>query len=213
MHPKSKKKLVVTGSSDSDSEESLMKGGADDSASDYDDETESDLESENQEDEVDEDAVSDYNEVSDHDDDEQDEEEKPQKTKSKIKNECLYTFAKKEDDEGDDDFLDSEFSDDDHRIEVQDSMYVKDEDRITKNIMTKYEMVRVIGVRAKQISQGAKPMIIGYKGLKPKIIAKLELKNDRLPFFIIRTHPNGKKEKWSSSELKKDIEIDPEDLK
>jgi DNA-directed RNA polymerase subunit K/omega len=67
--------------------------------------------------------------------------------------------------------------------------------------MTIYERVRLLGERAKQLSLGAKPMIKNVDNMNPKDIAKLELENKVIPLIIIRTLPNGVKEKWKVSEL------------
>ena len=67
--------------------------------------------------------------------------------------------------------------------------------------MTIYERVRIIGERATQLSYGAKPMIKNVNNLEPKEIAKLELQEKLIPLIIIRTLPNGQKEKWKISEL------------
>ena len=67
--------------------------------------------------------------------------------------------------------------------------------------MTIYERVRLLGERATQLSYGAKPMIKNVGNLDPKIIAKLELEAKLIPLIIIRTLPNGLKEKWRVSEL------------
>ena len=79
--------------------------------------------------------------------------------------------------------------------------FVDDNDRITYPIITKYEHVRVICDRAKHLSCGAKPMISNVETLNSKQIAEEEFKNRVLPFIIVRTLPNGKKEKWKLSEL------------
>ena len=67
--------------------------------------------------------------------------------------------------------------------------------------MTIYERVRLLGERAKQISLGAKPMVKNVDNLGPKEIARLELEQKVLPLIIIRTLPNGLKEKWRVNEL------------
>lgn len=79
--------------------------------------------------------------------------------------------------------------------------FVDNNDRITYPIITKYEYVRVICDRAKHLSCGAKPMISNVETLNSKQIAEEEFKNRVLPFIIVRTLPNGKKEKWKLSEL------------
>lgn len=116
---------------------------------------------------------------------------------------CIYRFTGKknklhnilDDFEAEDDFSD----DDDKNIDT--TKYADPDKRITKNYMTIYERVRLLGERSKQLSLGAKPMIKGVENLSPKDIAKLELQNKVMPLIIIRTLPNGVKEKWKINEL------------
>ena len=80
------------------------------------------------------------------------------------------------------------------------------EERISKNILTRYEFVRILGERTKQLSMGAKPLIkINDKSeeLNYKEIAIEELKLNMLPFKIKRPLNNGY-EVWSLEELNKD---------
>lgn len=74
-------------------------------------------------------------------------------------------------------------------------------DRITLPKLTKYEKVRLIGARAKQISLGAKVMVKNTKGLNPIDIAKLELELKMIPMKIKRILPNNSVEIWKLSEL------------
>jgi DNA-directed RNA polymerase I, II, and III subunit RPABC2 len=82
---------------------------------------------------------------------------------------------------------------------------VPKEDRITMPYLTKYEKVRVLGTRAKQISLGAKILVknIDLTTKKPLEIAKIELEHGVIPFKIRRPLPNGKIEEWKISELVK----------
>lgn len=85
--------------------------------------------------------------------------------------------------------------------EINENLQVNDEDRISRNILTKYEMVRLIGTRAKQISDGSK-VFVKYDGVKSAIeLAELEIKYKMLPLKIKRPLPNGKYEIWKISEL------------
>ena len=68
--------------------------------------------------------------------------------------------------------------------------------------LTKYERARVIGIRTKQLNNGADPfvqvpssMISGYK------IAIEELKAQKIPFIIRRPIPNGGTEYWRLEDL------------
>lgn len=76
------------------------------------------------------------------------------------------------------------------------------EKRIATKFLTNYERVRLLGARTAQLSQGAKPMINGVKGMNPKIIAQLELECKMIPIKILRTLPNNTQEVWSLNELK-----------
>lgn len=77
------------------------------------------------------------------------------------------------------------------------------EDRITIPFLTKYEKVRVLGTRAKQISLGAKILVknVDLTTKNPIEIAKIELSHGVIPFKIRRPLPNGKIEEWKISEL------------
>jgi DNA-directed RNA polymerase I, II, and III subunit RPABC2 len=82
---------------------------------------------------------------------------------------------------------------------------VPKEDRITMPYLTKYERVRVLGTRAKQISLGAKILVknVDLTTKNPFEIAKIELSLGIIPFKIRRPLPNGKVEEWKISELVK----------
>lgn len=77
-------------------------------------------------------------------------------------------------------------------------------DRISPNRLTKYEMVRILGERTKQLTLGAKPLIKNYQSLSYEQIAEEELKLNMTPYKIKRILPNKKYEIWSLDELKKD---------
>lgn len=70
-------------------------------------------------------------------------------------------------------------------------------------ILTKYEYARVIGQRAKQINDGARPYVSVPENLiEGHLIAQLELEQKKLPFIIRRPLP-GKSgsEYWKVSDL------------
>ena len=72
----------------------------------------------------------------------------------------------------------------------------------TAPIMTKYEKARILGERANQISNGAKPLVKVPNNIKSELdIAKLELIERKLPFIIRRWLPNGKYEDWRIEEM------------
>ena len=62
-------------------------------------------------------------------------------------------------------------------------------------MLTKYEKVRILGVRAHQISLGA-PALVDVDGIDTALgIAEKELEERKIPIIIIRKFPNGKIEK------------------
>ena len=102
---------------------------------------------------------------------------------------------------------DNEYFENEEDIEVQPDTtveYVKNEDRISASKLTKYEMVRILGERTKQLTMGAKPLIKNYQGLPYDRIAEEELKLNMIPFIIRRPLPNGKYELWELAELSKE---------
>lgn len=82
--------------------------------------------------------------------------------------------------------------------------YVKKDKRISVNRLTKYEMVRILGERTKQLTTGAKPLIKNHHTLSYEQIAEEELKKNMIPFKIIRPLPNNKFEMWTIDELDKE---------
>jgi DNA-directed RNA polymerase subunit K/omega len=84
------------------------------------------------------------------------------------------------------------------------SEFISKENRVSVNRLTKYEMVRILGERIKQLNMGAKPLIKNHQGLSYDKIAEEEFKNNMIPFKIKRPLPNGKFEIWTLDELQKD---------
>jgi DNA-directed RNA polymerase subunit K/omega len=102
---------------------------------------------------------------------------------------------------------DNEYYDNDEEIEAQPDInivYIKKEERQSLAKLTKYEMVRILGERTKQLIMGAKPLIKNYKGLPYEKISEEELKLNMIPFKIRRPLPNGKYELWNLEELSKE---------
>ena len=95
--------------------------------------------------------------------------------------------------DADDMYYDELFADDEFKM--------KKNVRLTKPVLFKYEKVRLLSTRAKQLAQGAKPMIKNTTGLSSKEIALLELKNKVIPLIIERPVPNSGVERWKLSEL------------
>jgi len=137
----------------------------------------------------------------DEDDDEDDDEDE------------LYSL----DDENDNDeciiekaIEDNYMDDDDIDKEIKEEL-ILGKDRISANRLTKYEMVRILGERIKQLNMGAKPLIKNYESLNYEQIAIEELKLNMIPYKIKRPLPNGKFEIWTLDELSKDhllLELD-----
>ena len=87
---------------------------------------------------------------------------------------------------------------------------VDKEKRISKNQITKYELVRIIGERTAQLTRGAKPLIKQNKNtdtLSYKEIAIEEIKLNMTPLKIKRlvlTNNGYQYEIWFINELRKD---------
>jgi len=72
----------------------------------------------------------------------------------------------------------------------------------TMPFLTKYEKTRVLGQRAKQLNQGAQPLVqVDKKIIDGYLIAQLELQQKALPFIIRRPLPGGKSEYWRLADL------------
>lgn len=110
-------------------------------------------------------------------------------------------------DDGEEDNI-SESSDliefDENIADNQNEEIVKKEDRITRPFLTKYELVRIIGTRRKQLSLGAKPMIKLEGKLSINEIVDEEIKQNMVPLKIKRPLPDSNKiEIWEFEELEK----------
>ena len=72
----------------------------------------------------------------------------------------------------------------------------------TMPILTKFERARILGLRAKQLANGADPFIkISGNLIQNHIIAEMELEQNVLPFIVCRPLPNGRKEYWKLQDL------------
>lgn len=68
--------------------------------------------------------------------------------------------------------------------------------------LTQYEKTRILGFRANQLAQGARPFLpVPNHITKTVDIAKLELQERRLPFIVKRPMPDGSFEYWRLSDL------------
>tara|TARA_B100001769_G_scaffold221065_1_gene181345 strand:+ start:10756 stop:11424 length:669 start_codon:yes stop_codon:yes gene_type:complete len=69
-------------------------------------------------------------------------------------------------------------------------------------VLTKYEKTKILGIRIKQLNNGAKPYIKVQENIIDNyIIALLELKQNKLPFIIQRPIPNNTFEYWKLQDL------------
>lgn len=93
------------------------------------------------------------------------------------------------------------FDYDDIETEIKKDLKVPDNERITIPRLTKYEKVRLLGTRAKQVSDGSKVFIKSNKVKTAMDIAELELEYKVIPLKIKRPLPNGRYEIWSIREL------------
>jgi DNA-directed RNA polymerase subunit K/omega len=151
--------------------------------------------------EVEEDKIEDTEDYIDEEEleEEEDEEDEEEEEEDLVEDgkECLIEKVVDED---------NEYFDNDEYVEVQPDTtveYVKKEERISAKKLTKYEMVRILGERQKQLTMGAKPLIKNFQGLSYDKIAEEELKLNMIPFKIRRPLPNGKYELWTLDELNK----------
>ena len=145
----------------------------------------------------------DSEEIEEENKEDEDEEEKDE-DKEEFDEEIIdkkIDYLEKEEPEGEDCVYDLEYDEIyDTELDKQ-SIEVSKEDRITKNIMTSYERVRVLGIRSKQITMGAKVLIKCDDNISAMEKALKELETGMTPLKIKRTLPNNKFEIWKISEL------------
>jgi DNA-directed RNA polymerase subunit K/omega len=147
---------------------------------------------------VDTEDIIDTNEDEDDEDEEEDLEEEEGEQGGEEVNDCAVDKAIEEDNIFFDTYLNSDIE-----LEKNGEEVLK-ENRISANRLTKYEMVRILGERTKQLKMGAKPLIKNSQDLSYEKIAEEELKVDMIPFKIKRQLPNGKYEIWLLNELSKE---------
>ncbi len=80
------------------------------------------------------------------------------------------------------------------------------EDEYYRRPLTKYEVARIVGGRALQLSLGAFPLVEVKSGDTPIDIAKRELEAGVLPIIIRRRKPDGTYVDVPVNELLKPIE-------
>ena len=79
--------------------------------------------------------------------------------------------------------------------------YVLPEDRITSEVMTKFEYCEVISIRAKQIENGGQPFTSIGELTDPIDIAKKEIADKKCPLDIVRGITDNLFERWHVNEL------------
>jgi DNA-directed RNA polymerase I, II, and III subunit RPABC2 len=85
---------------------------------------------------------------------------------------------------------------------IQPSDNKPDPQHTTYPFVTLYEKTKIIGLRANQLSQGARPLIVVPKEITDvRDIARLEFQQKRLPFIIKRPLPDGTFEVWKLVDL------------
>jgi len=84
---------------------------------------------------------------------------------------------------------------------IESEKFTEKKNRITSNIMTKYERARILGTRALQLSRNA-PTSVDTSGITdPLKIAEKELTLKKCPLILRRNFPNSTFEDWKVSEL------------
>jgi DNA-directed RNA polymerase I, II, and III subunit RPABC2 len=79
---------------------------------------------------------------------------------------------------------------------------IVDEMHKTVPLLTKYEKTRILGMRVKQLNNGAQPYIAtNEKTIDNYLIALLELEQKKIPFIIQRPLPNNNFEYWKLHDL------------
>ena len=73
--------------------------------------------------------------------------------------------------------------------------------RTTTPVITKFERVRMLGMRAAQLSMGAHSMVEPGSDIHSLSIARREMESNKIPLCLRRRHPNGSYEDWNVSEL------------
>jgi len=78
----------------------------------------------------------------------------------------------------------------------------KDKHHTTYPFLSNYEKTKLLSLRTSQIEKGAHPYIAVPEGVTSSYeIAKLELKEKKLPYILKRPLPNGTYEFWRLADL------------
>ena len=88
------------------------------------------------------------------------------------------------------------------RVQRNKDNIIVDDLHKTIPLLTKYEKTRILGLRAKQINNGAKPLVtINTQIIDGYLIALKELEEKKIPIIIRRPIPNGASEYWHLKDL------------
>lgn len=80
-------------------------------------------------------------------------------------------------------------------------VYRKPEDRVTSEVMTKFELCEIISIRAKQLEQGKTVFTDVGDLTDPPAIAKKEIVDKKCPLSIVRMITDRIAEKWQVNEM------------
>ena len=72
---------------------------------------------------------------------------------------------------------------------------------VTRNILSKYERVKILGLRAEQLQRGAQPYVDIIQPFQALEVAKRELGERKIPFVVCRKLSNGVKEYWRLDDM------------
>jgi DNA-directed RNA polymerase subunit K/omega len=71
----------------------------------------------------------------------------------------------------------------------------------TSKILSKYEITKILGLRMEQIARSGKTFVEIKEPFNPRELAERELNENKIPFLICRTLPNGVKEYWRLKDM------------
>jgi DNA-directed RNA polymerase I, II, and III subunit RPABC2 len=141
-------------------------------------------------------SSSEYDEDDDENDDDDDDENHLQKFDNELKKKYIASFHPESLS------YNNEETESMSRITRNDAGTIIDPFHKTLPFLTKYEKTRILGIRTKQLNEGAKPYLdVNPTIIDGYIIAQLELEHKKLPFIIRRPIPNGSSELWRLQDL------------
>lgn len=71
----------------------------------------------------------------------------------------------------------------------------------TRNILSKYEKAKIIGVRLEQIARGAIPNVPKDKYTNIRDVVAAEFDQHLIPLIVVRRLPDGTKEYWKLEDM------------